>query len=134
MALPSYRYVGHRTESGILVLTVLEAQLQGDQLAETMRKEFLEIVSAAKATNVVIDMRRVKYIASASFRPFLSLRREMQKTKGRIVLCGLSQVVTETFAQLRLISNNKLFHAPFDSRPDVAASVAFLNGQEADNA
>ena len=134
MALPNYRYVAKQNVEGILVLTVTESQLQGDQLADLMRKEILDLVSSEKANNVVIDMRRVKYIGSAVFRPFLSLRRELQKTNGKIVLCGLSQVVHETFSQLRLISTNKLFHAPFEARPDVAASVAFLNGQEEDKA
>jgi anti-anti-sigma factor len=131
MPTPSHRYISSQTLDGILVVTVNEAQLQGDQLAETMRRELLEVVATAKAANVVIDLRKVKYIASAAFRPFLSLRRELQKTKGKIVLCGLSTVVAETFLQLRLISNNKLYHATFESRPDVAAAVAFLTGKEA---
>jgi anti-anti-sigma regulatory factor len=126
MPLPSYRYVTRQIVDGILAITVTEPQLQSDQLADGMRKEFLEIVGAVKAANVVIDLRRVKYIASAAFRPFLTLRRELHKTNGRIVLCGLSEPVAEIFLQLRLISDNKLYHAPFDTRPDVAASVAFL--------
>ena len=61
-----------------------------------------------------------------SFRPFLSLRRRLQESGGRLVFCNLTPAVSEVFQVVRLISADGSSPAPFDVKPDVSAALAFL--------
>jgi anti-anti-sigma factor len=112
---------------GVTVATINETQVTGDAVAEKLRQQFLALVTDAGARKIALDLQKVQYMASAAFRPFLSLNRKMQEVKGRLVLCNLTPVVRTIFEQMRLISSNPLYHATFDTQPDVAAAVAFLN-------
>jgi anti-anti-sigma factor len=112
---------------GVTVATINEPQLTGDAVAEKLRQQLVALVTEAGARKIALDLQKVQYIASAAFRPFLSLNRKLQEAKGRMVLCNLSPIVRTIFEQMRLISNNPLYHATFDTQPDVPAAVAFLN-------
>jgi anti-anti-sigma factor len=116
--------------NGVTVATINEPQLTGDATSEKLRQQLIGLVTEAGARKIAIDLQKVQYMASAAFRPFLSLNRKLQEVKGQMVLCNLSPIVRTIFEQMRLISSNPLYHATFDAQPDVAAAVAFLNQQE----
>ena len=111
---------------GVLVITITEPQLRGDALAETLRQELLDTVAHVSANSVVIDLGQVVHLSSAAFRPLLSLRRRLQETGGRMVLCALSPPVLEIFRLLRLISTSRSYSSTFDVEADVPAAVKFL--------
>jgi anti-anti-sigma factor len=113
--------------TGVTVVTITEAQLTGDVIAEKLRQQLLSLVTEGGTRKVALDLQKVQYMASAAFRPFLSLHRKLQEVKGRMVLCNFTPNVRTIFEQMRLISSNPLYHATFDTQPDVAAAVNFLN-------
>jgi anti-anti-sigma factor len=116
--------------NGVTVATINEPQLTGDAIAEKLRQQLLGLVTEGGARKIAVDLQHVKYMASAAFRPFLSLNRKLQEVKGQVVLCNLSPIVRTIFEQMRLISSNPLYHATFDTQADVAAAVAFLNQEK----
>jgi anti-anti-sigma factor len=126
MSQPPYRHLRARTEQGVLVVTIIESNVHGDALAERLRAEVLEAVANAGATKVVMDLQFMKFISSAGFRPFLSLRRKLQEEGGRLVLCNLSGAVAEAFQITRLVSTSRSTGAAFEVQPNVAAAVASL--------
>ena len=109
------------------MLTLTDPQLQGDQLAEELRRELLAAVGQAGAANVVLDFRHVGYLSSPAFRPLLSLRRQLQGAGGRVVLCGLSPDVADVFHVTRLISTSRSSTAPFEVAAAAPAAVQLLN-------
>jgi anti-anti-sigma factor len=117
-------------QDGALVLTVEESQFHGDPLAEKVRQEFLSALADSGLNLVVIDLHKVEYISTAAFRPLLSLRRKLQDSSGRMVLCGLSDLVREVFQVLRLITTSRSYPATFEVQPDVPAALAFLKQTE----
>lgn len=133
MSEPRYRYLKTETVQGILVLTVSTARLQGDALAESLRNEFLDAVTHHAADKVVIDLQHIKFISSAGFRPFLTLRRKLNEKNGRMVLCNLGGPVEEAFLITRLVSTAGSMPAPFEAQPDVDKALASLMGSQESN-
>src|SRR5262245_13478370 len=110
-------------EQGVLVLTITEAQLEGDALVEALRRELLAAVDPPGVHKVVLDFQRVKSFSSAAFRPLISLRRRLEATGARMVLCNLSPVVAKTFQATRLISSSRSSTASFLVQLDVASAI-----------
>jgi anti-anti-sigma factor len=126
-----YSHLKVSTLDGILVVTLSERQLQGDALAEKLKQELLAVIAETKPDKMVLSFEEVQYIASAAFRPLLSLNRRFQQSNARLMLCGLTPSVRDVFQQLRLISTNPRYHATFDWRPDVKEAVAALKPDQA---
>ncbi len=126
MAETLYQHLTCRQENGILVITLTVAQIQGDDLADILRKEFLEALAQAQTNKLVLDFRHVKFLTSTAFRPLLSLHRKLQEIKGRMVFCNLADELAEVFIVTRLISTTRSFTAPFELATDLADALARL--------
>jgi anti-anti-sigma factor len=118
--------VARSTHQGVLVLTVLAPQLHGDGLVRAVGHELDQAAALDGAAGLVLDLRHVRSLSSAAFRPLVSLRRALQARGGRLVLCNLSPVVAETFRVTRLVSTSPSSASTFEVRPDLAAAVAYL--------
>jgi anti-anti-sigma factor len=115
-----------RTEQGILILSVTDADLRGDALVRALQRQLLAAVAqAASPPRVVLDLQAVRMLASEAFRPLITLRRKLLEAGGRLVLCRLQPVVAQAFATTRLISASRWPEA-FEVQPDVAAALASL--------
>ena len=115
-----------RTEQGVLILTVTDAELRGDALVRALQRQLLAAVAqAASPPRVVLDLQPVRALASEAFRPLITLRRKLLEAGGRLVLCRLSPVVAQAFQSTRLISSSRTSDA-FEVQPDVAAALASL--------
>jgi anti-anti-sigma factor len=110
----------------VLVLRVEIPRLSDDTVAEMLRDEFLTRLGRCDALHVVIDLGTVTYLSSAGFRPLLSLLREVRKRGGRLVLCGLAELVAEAFIATRLITAGGPMPSVFEAQPDVISAVASL--------
>lgn len=121
------RHVQARYEDGVLVLTITDARVEGEEVAEALRQEMLAAVEAAGADQLVVDFRHTRYISSAGFRPLIALRRRLQATDGRLVVCGLSPVVGHVFYTTRMVSPDGSSAAVFEMEPTASAAVARLN-------
>jgi anti-anti-sigma factor len=110
----------------IAVLRLEPSQLIGDALADILRDEFLAARRAIDARNVVVDFQQVTYLSSASFRPLLSLLRDVRAQGGRLVLCNLQPYVHEVFSVTRLINSHGSTPAAFEVQPDLPAAIASL--------
>jgi anti-anti-sigma factor len=118
--------ISSQMQDDVLVISINERQFHGDPLADQIRKEMLAAVESTGSKKIVIDFQPVHYISSAAFRPLLSLRRKLQETGGRMVLCNLSPLISEVFQLLRLVSTSRSYPATFEVQPDVGAAVALL--------
>src|SRR5438270_2651104 len=123
MSEPVYSHIQARVERGVLVLTVLEAELRTDRVVDGLRDEVFEAVGRQGTGKVVLDLHQVRYLASAGFQPLILLHRKLQAEGGRLVLCGLSPVLDEVFRVTKLMRNSGVPGAPFESEPDVAAAL-----------
>ena len=108
----------------LVVLRIDLEKISGDTLAEALRDEFLTLYTRCGALHAIVDFQRVKYMASAGFRPLLSLLREVHVRGGRLVLCNLLPMVEETFLVTRLI--NASGPSTFEVQPHLAAAAASL--------
>ena len=127
MEKPEYHYLTAKVEQTVLVLTITETRLQEERVAEALFQEMLKAASQIAVRKVVVDMRHLEYMSSVAFRPLLRLRGRLQKSGGRMILCGLTPLVGDIFYTTKMLSSTGAFEAPFRMELDVAAAVAQLH-------
>jgi anti-anti-sigma factor len=119
-------YLDVSTERGVLVLTVLRRQIEGEAHAAGLKEELLGAVARHKATRVVLDLKNTVYVSSIAFWPLLTLRRQLAEQGGRLLICGLSGAVYDVFTSTKMVSSSGALNAPFEMAPDRQAAVARL--------
>ena len=127
MVASLYSLTQSRIEQGVLILTISEKELTGEDLCAGLRDELVLAVRESGAKKIVIDFRYVRFVASVAFRTLLGLRREVQDRNARMAICNLSPVVAEIFHATGLLITSRSTTPLFEERPDVAAAIAFLN-------
>jgi anti-anti-sigma factor len=121
------KHVQSRVEQGVLVLTLVEPQVRGDDLATALADELLEALARQPSDQVVLDFRHVVLLATSGFRPLLQLRRVLNVRGGRLILCELSDDVAEVLSTTRLITSSAAGPVPFVTAPTLADALAQLN-------
>jgi anti-anti-sigma factor len=114
------------TRDVVLLLTVNVPQVRGDEITTELERACTAEVDRAEATKVILDMKAVSYITSTGVRALLSLHHKLKNLSGRIVLCNLSEMVSEVLQIMRFIDPSGLRPAPFEVQPDVPAAVISL--------
>ena len=113
-------------EQGVLMLTIVQPRIQGEEIAQSLREEMLSEVDRAGVNRVVIDLQHARYLSSVAFWPLLSLRRQLIDAGGRLIICGLSGDIEDIFMTTKMISPGGEVDAPFEVAPDAAAAMARL--------
>jgi anti-anti-sigma factor len=115
-------------DRGVLVLSVTRKSIEGDEVAEVLRRELLEVVERTGARQVVIDLSRASYVSSIAFWPLLALRKRLLAQGGRLLICGLTPEVADVFETTKMATSAGSPDAPFEVVADRAAAVALLIG------
>jgi anti-anti-sigma factor len=127
MARPPQPAVQSSLENGVLVLTILWPQIEGEDAAHALGLAIQEALTRTGATAVVVDLQHTRFVSSAAFWPLLNLRRQLQAKGGRLLICGLSGAVEDVFCTTRMVSTGGSVDAPFQMAPDRDAAVARLS-------
>jgi anti-anti-sigma regulatory factor len=114
----------------VLILTITVPEVRGDEPCVAIERAFTAAVDQSGATKVVVDCRGVSYMNSAGFRALLGLYHKLKGAGGRVVLCGLTDMVSEVLHVLRFVDASGGRPAPFEVQPDLAAAVVSLLGPE----
>jgi anti-anti-sigma factor len=114
-------------DRGVLVLTLTEPHVQGDDLCDVIYQELLAAVAGQSPPRAVVDFRQVTTISAAGLRILLNFRRHLRQQGGALILCGLSEAVAEVFFTTNLVSATASTLIPFALAADVAAAVAHLS-------
>ena len=114
-------------QEGVLVLTITDKQVEGEEVPEALREEMLAALEQTGVHYVVVNFANTQLISSAAFRPLLALRRKLLQDGGRLVLCGLSKIVGDVFFTTRMVDATGSSSAPFELKDDVPSAVAYLN-------
>lgn len=108
MSLPIIREFKHfrgTTEHGVLIITITEPELRGDELAAKIPAELLKAVNHYGSTKVVLDFQLVEYIASLGVAALATFHSHFVKGQGgRVALCRLSPMVRDVLQAVRFIS------------------------------
>jgi anti-anti-sigma factor len=110
-------------EQDILVLTIVQPRIQGEEIAHQLREEMQLALQGAGVNRVVLDFQHVRYLSSVAFWPLLTLRRQLLNSGGRLLICGLSGDIEDVFMTTKMISSGGMADAPFEVASDVAAAI-----------
>jgi anti-anti-sigma factor len=119
-------YLEPSIERGVLVLTILRQQIEGEDLALGLKDELLATVAHHDLPKVVLDLKNTRYVSSIAFWPLLALRRQLGERGGRLIVCGLTGAVHEVFSTTKMVSSAGSLNAPFEMAPDRESAVALL--------
>jgi anti-anti-sigma factor len=119
-------YLEPSVERGVLVLTILRQQIEGEDLALGLKDELLATVAHYDIPRVVLDLKNTRYVSSIAFWPLLALRRQLGDRGGRLIVCGLTGAVHEIFTTTKMVSSAGSLNAPFEMAPDRESAVALL--------
>lgn len=133
MSLSARPVLQSSLEQSILVLTVTQPRIQGEEAAQALRDEMHAAVEQAGVNRVVVDLQHVRYLSSVAFWPLLSLRRQLLGTGGRLMICGLSGDIEDVFLTTKMISTGGTVDAPFEVAADVAEARARLREETSSN-
>lgn len=122
----SYRHFTVRSEEGVLILTLTEANLRGYTVANALRRDFLAALQPGQTARVVLDLQNVKSLSSEAVRPLLTLQRRLRDSGGRLVLCNLAPVVSQCLTATRLVGGGTTSLA-FEVAPDLPAAIALAS-------
>ena len=115
-------------EQGVLVLTITQPRIQGEEIAQKLREEMQLALEKAGVNLVIIDLQHVRYLSSVAFWPLLSLRRQLVTSAGRLIICGLTGDIEVLFVTTKMISSGGEVDAPFEVASDVPTARARLVG------
>ena len=113
-------------EQGVLVLTVLHRQIEGEEIADALKEELLAAVAAHNARWVVLDLKNTRYVSSIAFWPLLRLRQHLNEVEGRLIICGLTGSVHEVFTMTKMVSSSGSLNAPFEMAADRETALSRL--------
>jgi anti-anti-sigma factor len=113
-------------DQGVLVLTILRKQIEGEEIAAGLKDELLAAVDRHLARWVVLDLRNTRYLSSIAFWPLLRLRQQLADQDGRLIICGLTGAVHDVFTMTKMVSSGGSFAAPFEMAVDRESAIARL--------
>jgi anti-anti-sigma factor len=114
----------------LLVLTLRVPEVRGEEVTAELERSFAAGVDRTGAAKVIVDMTPVTYITSTGVRTLLTLYQKVKPAGGRVVLCGLSEMVSEVLQLMRFIDPAGLRPTPFEVQCDVAAAAVSLLTRE----
>jgi anti-anti-sigma factor len=110
-------------DQGVLLLTVTQPRIQGEENAQQLRDEMQAALEKAGVNCVIVDLQHVRYLSSVAFWPLLSLRRQLRQAGGRMIICGLNGDIEDIFTTTKMISTGGAVDAPFEIAPSTAAAL-----------
>ncbi len=116
-------------DQGVLVLTIAQSRIQGEETAQQLREEMQAAVEQSGTNRVVVDLQNVRYMSSVAFWPLLSLRRQLAISQGRLIICGLNGDIEILFLTTKMISSGGAADAPFEVAPNATAAVEKIIGE-----
>jgi anti-anti-sigma factor len=126
MAETRYRYLTSCIEQGVLVLTMIQPELQGEELSRAVGQELMAAADDAGLSKVVVDLAKVKFLTSLGLQALLHFRRHLRATGGQFLLCNLSASVSDVLFTTRLATASQLDVLPFRLAPDVPTAIREL--------
>jgi len=100
MAVYKHFDVQHFDE--VTMILLLEPRLLRAELLNSLRDELLKFVEADQPDKLLVFFGKVEYCASAAISGLLSVKRRLSVYGGDVKLCGLSELVRESFDRLGL--------------------------------
>ena len=89
-----------RSEKGFIILSLIgDMETYG---AEELENTALEVIKKGEK-NIILDFDKLEYISSIGLRAVLTIRTQIQKTAGRLVLVSLRDKVIEVFRTSKLL-------------------------------
>ncbi len=118
--------VSAAVQNSVLVLTVSPKEVSDPEVSYALRDEMTSRIDASGCRNVVIDLLAVDFIGSVGLLALLGVRRRLNESDGRVVLCNISELIRQMLAACRLISTDGSQPAVFETATTLDEALSRL--------
>jgi anti-sigma B factor antagonist len=84
-----------KKKEGVINLVELSGKVDVNNSPD-LEKELFQIINQNEK-NLLVDCKNLEYISSSGLRVFLMALKQMNKNNGKLVLCGLNELIQEVF-------------------------------------
>ena len=84
------------------VVELLDSKLSGPILMQELAQEWNTLLEQLDRKDVVLDLSRVEFIASAALNRLILFQKRVHNSGGSLKLCNLRQEIASVFAATRL--------------------------------
>jgi len=86
--------ISEKIENGITILTPVG---KIDVNSSKIFQGKFSVISKRGDKNIIIDCANISYASSSGLRVFLMFLKHTGKTKGKLVMCGMNEIIYEVF-------------------------------------
>lgn len=122
MSLPDFHpyYLTLEEQQGAVVATVNIPRLTEEENIDQLGQELFALAEQFNFRKVVLNMKAVEYLTSSVLGKMISLHRKLHRREGKLVICGVCNVVADILKSSRL-------EEYFNIASDVDAAIKMLN-------
>jgi anti-sigma B factor antagonist len=84
-----------KKKEGVINFVELSGKVDANNSSD-LEKELFQIINQNEK-NLLVDCKNLEYISSSGLRVFLMALKQMNKNNGKLVLCGLNELIQEVF-------------------------------------
>ena len=100
--MTEYKHFEVQYLDDVAIVLLSEARLLRQEILDSLRAELLDFVEVAQPDKLLIFFGKVEYCTSAAISGLLSVKRRLAVYGGEVKVCGLSELVRESFDRLGL--------------------------------
>ena len=112
-----FKHLEVKDVDGVTVIRVLERVLSSQPTILGLHEEMLRALEKKNTRNMLLDLASVEAVSSLMLSKLIGLKKLIESTGGRLILCNLQRRVYEVFAVTRL-------KTLFDIKSDAAEGLA----------
>jgi len=98
------RFFEASEQDGLVVVTFQISHLNDEQNIEELGHELFALIDQYGFRKIALNMASVEYITSSVVGKIITLHRKLHRLSGHLVICELTQGVTEILSASRLLS------------------------------
>jgi anti-anti-sigma factor len=88
-----------------MIVRITEPQLCGDVVAEVLKLQLSQRINARRPQRLLIDLQVVKAMSSSVIGALLSIKRQLDRLGGRLILCAMPVSLREIYRTMGLDGN-----------------------------
>ena len=119
--MAEYKHFDVQHLDGVALFLLLEPRLLRAELLNSLRDELLKYIEDDQPDKLLVFFGKVEYCTSAAISSLLSVKRRLSVYGGDVKICGLSELVRESFDRLGL--SGKVFEV-YDSITEAVDSFS----------
>ena len=104
----SYEHITVERRGDVAILKIITKRIAEYDVAGALRDELIAAYDSQGVSQAIVDLAELEVMSSVGYGPFVSMRLHVTNNQGRVVLCNLSDFISEVFTTARPVDQSQL--------------------------